>query len=88
MSEIILSISNLWANGTSIQAIFLAFSGQKELWNYSTPLKIGYFMEEVILVAKPEIILVAKYSGGKTSLNILLPRLRIINYTCAVEKKK
>lgn len=33
MSKIFLILTNLWANGTSIQAIFLAFSGQKELWN-------------------------------------------------------
>ena len=45
--------------------------------------------EEVILVAKPEIILVAKYSGGKTSLKYLIaPPAHNQLYMCRGKKKK
>ena len=44
--------------------------------------------EEVILVAKPEIILVAKYSGGKTSLKYLItPPAHNQLYMCRGKKK-
>ena len=57
-------------------------------------IRLGWFDgvrwgEEVILVAKPEIILVAKYSGGKTSLKYLItPPAHNQLYMCRGKKKK